>query len=207
MDQAVRADAAAQVHAHMQTRPGFIIIGRHGRPRGDRRTPIGWRAYKEWWAEYDRAGLSDGQVPPPGLLKAAAAADAIFSSTLPRSIETAVAIAGGKPIVTDAVFIEAPLPPPPIWGKRTPRHWGVLARIAWWLGRADGEESRGEAELRAHAAAATLTARALRGENVVLMAHGWFNRMMRTVLRQSGWRCVEDGGDAYWSFRRYEYRK
>jgi hypothetical protein len=28
--------------------------------------------------------------------------------------------------------------------------------------------------------------------------------MMRPVLRKQGWREVEDGGDAYWSFRRYE---
>jgi broad specificity phosphatase PhoE len=78
--------------------------------------------------------------------------------------------------------------------------------MAWWLGRAAGQETRAEAELRAEAAAATLTARALRGENVLVCAHGWFNRMMRPVLRAQGWRCVYDGGDKYWSHRRYEKR-
>jgi hypothetical protein len=39
---------------------------------------------------------------------------------------------------------------------------------------------------------------------VLLCAHGWFNRMMRPVLRKQGWREIEDGGDAYWSYRRYE---
>ena len=28
--------------------------------------------------------------------------------------------------------------------------------------------------------------------------------MMRPVLLRQGWRCVEDGGDNYWSYRRYE---
>jgi broad specificity phosphatase PhoE len=82
----------------------------------------------------------------------------------------------------------------------------VLARIAWWFGRHDGMESRQEAEVRAEAAVATLTAQALRGQNVVLCAHGWFNRMMRPVLRRQGWREVEDKGDQYWSYRRYEKR-
>jgi hypothetical protein len=29
---------------------------------------------------------------------------------------------------------------------------------------------------------------------------------MRPVLRRQGWRCVEDQGDAYWAYRRYEKR-
>ncbi len=96
------------------------------------------------------------------------------------------------------------MPPPPVWGRRSPRAWGVWARTAWYLGRNAGRESRQSAELRAEAAAATLTARALRGENVVAFGHGWFNRMIRPVLKAQGWKCVYDGGDSYWSFRRYE---
>jgi broad specificity phosphatase PhoE len=80
----------------------------------------------------------------------------------------------------------------------------VWARTAWYLGRHAGSESRQAAELRAEAAAATLTARALRGENVLAFGHGWFNRMIRPVLKAQGWKCVYDGGDRYWSFRRYE---
>ena len=65
-------------------------------------------------------------------------------------------------------------------------------------------ETRRQAEVRAEAAVATLTAQALRGQNVLLCAHGWFNRMMRPVLKAQGWREVEDLGDKYWSYRRYE---
>jgi len=99
------------------------------------------------------------------------------------------------------------LPPPRLPGKRRPGYWGVLARMSWWLGRAHGAESRRQAELRAQAADATLTARAPSGERVILFAHGWFNRMMRPVLLNQGWRCVEDKGDAYWSYRRYVKRR
>jgi len=41
---------------------------------------------------------------------------------------------------------------------------------------------------------------------VALFAHGWFNRMLRPALQAQDWRCVVDGGDDYWSWRRYERR-
>ncbi|MET0183522.1 MAG: histidine phosphatase family protein [Caulobacterales bacterium] len=192
---------------HTTARPGAIVLARHGRPKGDRRIRLDWRGYEEWWAEYDRAGLVADQFPPENLTEAARDATQIFASPLPRALETAQALAAGRPVTIDPIFIEAPMPPPPVWGKRTPRAWGVWARVAWWLGRSAGQESRKEAEQRAEAAVATLTARALRGETVVLCAHGWFNRMMRPVLKRQGWAEVEDHGDKYWSYRRYERRR
>jgi broad specificity phosphatase PhoE len=186
--------------------PGWIVLARHGKPKGDRGVRIDWRGYIDWWGEYDRSGLVEGEKPPERLTRLASEAEIIFSSTLPRAIETAHAIAGQKAVVQDPVFVEAALPPPRIWGRRRPGHWGVLARTAWWFGRHAGMESRIQAELRAEAAVATLSARALRGENVVLCGHGWFNRMMRPVLLTQGWRCVEDHGDDYWTYRRYERR-
>ncbi|MGE3142928.1 MAG: histidine phosphatase family protein [Hyphomonadaceae bacterium] len=186
---------------------GAIILARHGRPDCDRSVRIDWRGYAQWWADYERAGLAAGQVAPEKLHVAARAADVLFASPAPRAVETAAAVADGRPILQDAVFVEAPLPPPRLWGRHTPRAWGVFARIAWWLGRHDGQESRQAAELRAEAAVATLAARALRGESVALMAHGWFNRMMRRVLKRQGWRETYDGGDSYWSFRRFERKQ
>jgi broad specificity phosphatase PhoE len=186
--------------------PGWIVIVRHGKPEADRKARLTWREYILWWNGYDEAGLVAGQTPPPPLVKLGREADAIFASTLRRARETAAAVAQGKPVIHDPVFVEAPLPPPPIWGRRKPRRWGVYARVAWWLGLSGGRESRRESEQRAEAAAATLAARALRGENVIVCAHGWFNRMMRPVLLSWGWKCIHDGGDRYWSFRKYVRR-
>lgn len=184
--------------------PGTIHIVRHGRPALDRSVKIDWRAFRDWWAQYDASGLAEGQAPPPALCEAARRSNVLFSSTLRRSIETAAAVAEGREVLQDPVFVEAPLPPPRIPGRRSPDAWGVWSRAAWWMGDSKEMESREAAELRAEAAVATLTARALRGETVMLLAHGWFNRMMRPVLRAQGWRCVHDGGDGYWSFRSYE---
>ncbi len=182
---------------------GSIVIARHGMPHADRDVLVDRHGYREWWAGYDRAHLHPDETPPEALVGYAAQADILYASTLPRAMHTAQMIAGGREVLTDPVFVEAALPPPPMWGKLRPGHWGVLARIAWWFGGHDGMESRRAAEQRAEAAVATLTAQALRGKNVVLCAHGWFNRMMRPVLRSQGWREVENKGDKYWSYRRY----
>ncbi|MDX2234341.1 MAG: histidine phosphatase family protein [Hyphomonadaceae bacterium] len=187
-------------------KPGWVVIVRHGKPVGDRKARVTWREYIEWWKGYDASGLVDGETPPPALRALADEADLIFSSTLRRACETAAAIAGDRAVIHDPVFIEAPLPPPPIMGRRKPRRWGVYARIYWWLGGSRGGETRREAEQRAEAAAATLAAHALRGQNVIVCAHGWFNRMMRPVLLSWGWKCVFDGGDKYWSYRKYVRR-
>jgi len=184
-------------------RVGFIVIARHGKPHADRSVRIDQQGFREWWAGYDLAGLHPDERPPEKLLDMAAKADVIYASTLQRAIHTAQMVAGGREIVTDPVFVEAPLPPPGLWGKRRPGAWGVYARAAWWFGHTENGESRAAAELRAEAAVATLTAQALRGQNVLLCAHGWFNRMMRPILRAQGWREVENGGDRYWSYRRY----
>jgi hypothetical protein len=50
----------------------------------------------------------------------------IYASTLQRAIHTAQMVAGGREIITDPVFVEAPLPPPPMWGKRSP---GAVGRL------------------------------------------------------------------------------
>lgn len=183
---------------------GTIVIARHGQPNVNRNVRVDRRGYRDWWANYDRSGLHPDEKPPERLQALAGRADLIYASTLQRAIHTAQMLAGGREISTDPVFIEAPLPPPPIWGRRRPGAWGVWARAAWWLGWHEGGETRPQAEVRAEAAVATLTAQALRGQNVLLCAHGWFNRMMRPVLRAQGWRELENGGDNYWSFRRYE---
>jgi broad specificity phosphatase PhoE len=188
----------------ISARIGTIVITRHGMPHVDRGVRIDHRGYRDWWANYDLSGLHPDEKPPEKLLRLAEASDVIYASTLQRAIHTAQMVAGGREIITDPVFVEAPLPPPPIWGHRSPGAWGVWARAAWMLGRHEDGESREEAEVRAQAAVSTLTAQALRGQNVLLCAHGWFNRMMRPILRKQGWREVEDCGDSYWSYRRYE---
>lgn len=182
------------------------MIVRHGEPDANRLERMGWRGYETWWAAYDEAGLRPGQTPPSELVEQAGQASTRFASTLPRAIETAKACINGADLVIDSQFVEAPLPPPKIPGRFQARTWGVYSRCSWWLGHARGKETRGQAETRAAQAASTLIEASQNGP-VIVFAHGWFNRMMRPCLKQQGWECVRDGGDWYWSWRRYELKK
>jgi broad specificity phosphatase PhoE len=163
--------------------------------------------YREWWARYEEGGLKEGQAPPPGLLALVRAADAVVSSTRERSIQSARAIAEGRDFRSDPLFVEAPLPSPPLpaWFKLPPRWWGVLSRFCWWaFNYHDGQESLAEAEARARQAAEALADSAAAGQAVVLIAHGFFNAMIGQALTARGWRKTLDQGFRYWSARRFE---
>ena len=164
--------------------------------------------YRDWWATYEEGGIRTDQSPPDSLKALAARATAVFSSTRRRAIETARAVVGGRDFNADAVFIEAPLPPPPLPDFITfrPPFWGFVARVAWWLGYGEGGETRAEAETRAAAAADQLIAAAESGGEVLLLAHGYFNNMIGIALKRRGWKLVEDQGFQYWSVRRFEAR-
>ncbi|MEO1040438.1 MAG: histidine phosphatase family protein [Pseudomonadota bacterium] len=185
--------------------PGSITIARHGEPDADRTIRMDWRGYERWWAAYDEAGLKPGQNAPEDLVEQADGAVTVFSSTLPRARETAQSAAPERVLEIEAVFVEAALPPPPIPGRFKSRTWGVFARCCWWLGMARGRETRQEAEARAERAADRIVEAAANGP-VILFAHGWFNRMLRPALKRRGYACVRDGGDWYWSWRRFEHR-
>lgn len=187
---------------------GPIVISRHGRPTLNRSEGprLDWRAYRGWWERYEASSLADDQITPDELIEAVADADLILSSMRPRAIETAQRAAPGRDIRSDAVFNEAPLPPPTIARvKYLPKTWNILARAAWMNGHALDGESVKEARVRASEAARKLHDEAEAGK-VYLAAHGWFNRMLRPELKKIGWRCTRDGGDSYWSFRVYEWR-
>lgn len=190
-------------------KPGAIVLARHGEPALSRRVKLDSAGYRAWWAKYEEGGLLEGQTPPELLKLTAQNAHVIFASTRQRSIETARAVAGDKSVITDALFIEAPLPPPnlPSWLKFSPRTWGVIARFWWWVfNHHEGQETKAQAKVRAERAAKGLADMARDGREVLVLAHGFFNGMIGMELRRLGWRCVKDQGFHYWSARRFEKR-
>jgi broad specificity phosphatase PhoE len=184
-------------------------VVRHGRPALDREAGprLDWRAYRAWWARYEVGSLAQGQQAPEALKSAVTPDALIISSMRPRARETAALIAAGREVAHHEIFNEAPLPPP-LWSDRRkylPKTWNKIARLAWLMGhRHEGEEHVLETRRRAREAADLLIEQAAQGRDVVLAAHGWFNRMLRRPLAAKGWSCVRDGGDGYWSYRVYE---
>lgn len=204
-----QSDAAGSVGALVALRPGAITLTRHGEPALSRKCLITARQYGDWWAKYEIGGLLAGQTPPPELVAAAQGAGAIYASTRQRAQETAAAAAAGREVMADVMFIEAPLPPPPIpeWIKLSPKWWGVVSRF-WWhaFDHHDGQETRAQAEARADQAARKLIERAESGQDVLVFAHGYFNHMVGRALKADGWKLVHNQGFKYWSQRRYEKR-
>ena len=196
------ADAAAAARRH-----GAIILARHGEPALSRKVKLSAAEYREFWANYEILGLLPGQTPPKALLRFVEDCGALISSTRQRSIESAQALAGERQFEKHDLLIEAPLPPPnfPGWIKLSPSLWGFFARVWWWFfDHSEGQETRSEAEERADRAAAMLIGLAAGGEDVVVLAHGFFNFMIGRSLRKLGWRLVESEGYKYWSMRRFE---
>ena len=188
--------------------PGSIVLARHGEPALSRKIKLDARAYDRWWAAYEIGGILPGQTPPEPLIQAAREADVLFCSTRRRAIETAEALALDRPFVRDAMFVEAPLPAPhtPAFLRLGPKAWGVITRFLWYFGHSGGQESRRAAWVRARTVADRLVGEAEAGQDVLVVAHGFFNGMVGVELTRRGWRCVRDRGFKYWSTRRFERR-
>jgi broad specificity phosphatase PhoE len=189
---------------------GMIVTARHGRPNVDRSVKITAREYGFWWANYDKTGLAPDQEPPQSLIDIASEAEVVLCSTMPRAIETADAVTDGARIVPrDALFVEAPLPPPPFFPdfvRLTPTTWGAISRIFWCMGYAPkGTESHYRAQRRVRRIIRRLEQEVEAAEgDVLLCAHGYLNWMIHNVLTRKGWELVEHrGGNDYWSHRAY----
>jgi broad specificity phosphatase PhoE len=185
---------------------GAITLARHGEPALSRKVRLSSKEYRAFWARYELMGLLPGQSPPDALIAFVEDCDTLISSTRLRAIESAQAVGKGKAFTQDEVLIEAPLPPPNWpWIKLSPRIWGFMARFHWWFfNHHQGEESRKQAEARADQAAAKLEAIADTGQNVVVLAHGFFNILIGRALIRRGWRRTIREGYKYWSTRRFE---
>ena len=188
-------------------RHGAIILSRHGEPALSRKVRLSAAGYREFWASYELLGILPGQTPPDALRQFVAECGALVSSTRLRAIESAETLAGDRAFERHDMLVEAPLPPPnlPSWIKLSPRVWGFLARLWWWtFNHHEGQETRRQAEARADRAAAMLIGLAAGGEDVVVLAHGFFNYMIGRSLRKLGWKLVASEGYKYWSMRRFE---
>ena len=129
---------------------------------------MGWRDYKAWWDKYELSSLKDGQTCPEALLKEIGDDAVILSSARPRAIQTAGHLGRGREVKHDAMFNEAPLPPPRLGGQMRPKNWNKIARLLWMLGHSGGEEHVRDAKRRAAKAAMgpASTARAARSPSM-----------------------------------------
>jgi broad specificity phosphatase PhoE len=200
------ADVTTADPSSPPVKPGVITLARHGEPALSRDVKLNAPEYGDWWARYEEGGLKAGQTPPAELVAIARDADVLISSTRRRSIETAQAVVGARAFARDPIFIEAPLPPPPWppWLRMSPKRLGFFARFWWWFfDNHGGQETRVQAEIRADQAADLLIDLADKGQDVLVLAHGFFNWMIAQSLKRRGLTKLLDQGHGYWSLKRF----
>jgi broad specificity phosphatase PhoE len=137
---------------------------------------------------YDDAPLDRSFLPTSGLLARVSRVPCIVTSTLRRSLESAAILAPGRSVVTEELFKEAGIPTAiPLRVALSPGSWDALARAAWLLRMAAGDEPFTEARSRATRAAERLAGLAREHGAVALVGHGMLNTLIARSLRAFGW--------------------
>ncbi|MDO1508677.1 histidine phosphatase family protein [Pseudomonas chlororaphis subsp. chlororaphis] len=181
-----------------------IILMRHGQPKLAATDKLSALDMKGWIEHYNRCEITQQPVPQASL-QLAATARMIVSSNAPRAL-TSVQALGLKPALVDAFFSEAQLP----YGRwkrprLSPFTWAFILRVLWLCGYSPSVESAATARTRASTAAQRLQALTSTGP-VLLLGHGFMNRLIARQLKAQGWtRQTPNGGSHYWSATVYRY--
>ncbi|MBV7510761.1 histidine phosphatase family protein [Pseudomonas sp. PDM25] len=176
---------------------------RHGQPKLVATAKMSALDMKDWIEQYNRSEITNQPVPDASM-QLAATAKVIVSSSAPRAL-TSVQALGLKPALVDALFCEAQLP----YGHwKLPRlssfTWAFILRVLWLCGYSRSVESAGTARMRASTAARRLQSLANEGP-VLLLGHGFMNRMIAKQLMADGWVRQKRNGSQYWSATVYQY--
>lgn len=183
-----------------------VILVRHGKPDiapNPRTSHHGFRRYID---AYQDAGLDPNSAPPEELLDLVKGLNEVFTSGLPRAVDSARSLLPEAEIIADPLFAEAPLAAPriPLLRMKVPV-WAVMARILWHAGYHPEIENYRSAKLRAAQAADILLARARENNGIaVLVAHGYFNAMIGRVLRRRGFARTGSHRVRFWNAVIYE---
>ncbi|MDX7857563.1 MULTISPECIES: hypothetical protein [Aeromonas] len=175
---------------------------RHGQPKLAGTDKMSALEMKDWIEQYDSSDITKYPVPDASR-QLAATAKVIVSSNLPRAL-TSVQALGLKPALIDGLFCEAQLPYGHwILPRLSPFAWAFILRILWLWGYSHRVESVGTAKMRASTTAQRLQSLASEGP-VLLLGHGFMNRMIARQLEADGWTRQTGNGSQYWSATVYQ---
>jgi broad specificity phosphatase PhoE len=193
-------DARAVEGARALEPPMRIILIRHGRPAIDTAPRASSREFRSYIDDYEAAGLDPESIPPEELQDLVREIDAVFTSGKKRSVDSARALAPHAEVITDPLFVEAPLasPPIPLLKMKVPK-WAVMARILWHAGYHPEIENYANAKDRAARAADILMKRAKEDGSAVLVAHGYFNYIIGRDLKRRGFQKTGSHRAQFWN--------
>src|SRR5581483_10384583 len=100
-----------------------IVLIRHGQPHIASNPRTGHAGFAGYIDDYEAAGLAPSSFPPKELADLAGELTHIFTSGKLRSQESAAALAPNAELVTEEIFVEAPLASPriPLLKMRVPK--------------------------------------------------------------------------------------
>ncbi len=183
-----------------------ISLIRHGKSLLTDNRKITCIEFKKWTAKYDENGVFSEQFYPLAALEKVKTAKIVVTSDLKRSVESAKLLNSGAGIVSDCLFRETELPHPSVNLfniKFKPEIWAVILRLLWFCGYSNECESLVRARDRAITAAKQLMEYANEHKSVVLVGHGFFNRLIAKELQKHGWKGRRRAGSKHWSCTAY----
>ena len=188
----------------------MIVLKRHANPDFDSSMRVCTSDMGAVLAAYDEAGIKrtrDGRrkgsrvmthyIDPEG---GDGSSVQVVTSNLRRSVESArLFFPHRQTAATDTLYREAGLPTKlPLCGLAMRFSTAVMiARILWMLGIHQQAESYAMAAGRARRAAEALTSRAMEHGCVILVGHGFFNRLIGRELNRTGWTAVRREGGGF----------
>ena len=147
----------------------------------------GGRVHRIMASLIDAAGLEESRVQ-------------VLASDLQRSVESAKLLFPNiEADATNPLYREAGLPTRlPLCGLTMRFSAAVaVARVLWMLGIHQHAESYEMAAARAQRAAEALARRAMEFDCVILVGHGYFNRLIARELKQIGWTASRKEGGGF----------
>jgi broad specificity phosphatase PhoE len=156
-----------------------IIIYRHAEPIVSANEIISGQDFALWVHRYNESGIFYSECP-------CEKEEIVYTSDLKRSLETGRLI--GNHIIPDSIFREAEVPLIKFPSFRLKaKVWLAISRSLWLLGLSTKCESFKEAKHRAKRIVERIEALQSENKRVVIIGHGFLNRLIRNELMQQGW--------------------
>ena len=156
-----------------------IILYRHAEPIVSGNEIISGQGFSLWVQKYNDSGIFANECPYEK-------EDVVYTSDLKRSLETGKLI--GNHVIRDSLFREAEVPLvrfPSIRLKA--KVWLAVSRSLWLAGLSTKCESYKEAKHRARRIVEKIELQLLEDKKIVIIGHGFLNRLIRKELLQHGW--------------------
>jgi broad specificity phosphatase PhoE len=184
--------------SQMHTLQPQIILVRHARPTYDTSSKVRGTELRKATAAYDASGIEAAVSALPTPHRPVV----LVTSDLRRSVESAKAFFPRLEVsMTDALYREAGLPSQfPLLSRRLRLRFSsfvVAMRVLWILGLKSDVETFRQARQRAEQAADKLIELASPATCVILVGHGFLNRLIGRALRKKGWHVMNGQGDGF----------